>query len=241
MKLYERCMAGVSEVLSSGVTRALDVNHVSWEDVGNSQLIFQEDMAYELGGNDTASVSGIFYTQNAVTSYAESSIEKDRDEIVLIGPDLPEISDNHCYGRLVFVQLDEAESESTERFYQLLRAIEYRRYHVNPDGFMMRISTMDQKETVRVSKEALARGLDFAKVGKLMLEEYHKLPQVKAVKIVFITDSTIDFEALARYVKQSEDITKALDHLLHEVNMDCKSCGLKEICEEVQEMCEMVH
>lgn len=34
----------------------------------------------------------------------------------------------------------------------------------------------------------------------------------------------------------TENITKALDHLLQNVKMDCHSCSLKEVCAEVEQL-----
>ncbi len=37
-------------------------------------------------------------------------------------------------------------------------------------------------------------------------------------------------------MERSEQITTALDHLMKDVKMDCASCSLKEVCEEVEEL-----
>ena len=38
-------------------------------------------------------------------------------------------------------------------------------------------------------------------------------------------------------MQRSEDITKALDHLMKNIKMDCQVCSLKAVCEEVEELC----
>ena len=45
-----------------------------------------------------------------------------------------------------------------------------------------------------------------------------------------------DYDALSQSLLRSEQITQALDHLVNKVNMDCHSCALQEICEEVEKM-----
>lgn len=100
----------------------------------------------------------------------------------------------------------------------------------------MRISSMKNRETVRLRKSDLQAGLSFDKVGSMFLEAYHRLPEVEAVKLIFVTDPAFDYDALSQSLLRSEQITQALDHLVNKVNMDCHSCALQEICEEVEKM-----
>ena len=53
---------------------------------------------------------------------------------------------------------------------------------------------------------------------------------------VTVTDPAFDYDALSQSLLRSEQITQALDHLVNKVNMDCHSCALQEICEEVEKM-----
>ena len=120
-----------------------------------------------------------------------------------------------------------------------IRKIEYTRYHLNPKGYMMRISAMNQREVVRIGKDALEEGLDFSKVGGLFLKEYHKNSKVEAVKLIFITEHEFPYEELSKLVMRSENITKTLDHLTKKVKMDCNACSLKEVCAEVEALCNL--
>jgi hypothetical protein len=52
---------------------------------------------------------------------------------------------------------------------------------------MMRISASRSHESVRIKKSALAHGLNFAKVGTLMLKGYLAHPEVLAAQIYYIT------------------------------------------------------
>ena len=61
---------------------------------------------------------------------------------------------------------------------------------------------------------------------------------MEAVKLVFITHPDFPYKELSALTERSENITKALDHLLQKVKMDCSICGLKDICAEVEELCK---
>lgn len=229
MKLYDECIEGIQALLKAADSYQILSEEAGWQDEGKNQLIFQSDAAYELGGTNHAAVSGIAFTDKK-----ELVAE---DEIILCGKNLKEINEDTDFARIALVRLKENAFDDTDALYQAIRKIEYTRYHLNPKGYMMRISAMNQREVVRIGKDALEEGLDFTKVGSLFLKEYHKNPKVEAVKLIFITEQDFPYEELAKLVVKSENITKTLDHLTKKVKMDCNACHLKEVCAEVEALC----
>ena len=230
MKLYEECLNEVEKLLGKYQNRSLTYKKACWPDAGKNQLLFQKDTAYELGKDTMPAISGVITTDN------KEHVEA--DEIRLIGRDLPELTEDSPVARIAFVRTKQDGMEDNDAKYREIRKIEYVRYHVNPLGYMMRISTLNQREAVRVGKEALKEGLDFSKVGSLFIDAYHECPSVEAVKLFFITESDFPYEGLEKIMEKSENITKALDHLLKKVKMDCDVCKLKEVCAEVEALME---
>jgi len=229
MKLYDECLSGVESLLQQYPARALPLRDAAWEDMGKNQIIFQNDTAYELGGGTLPAVSSIALTDSA--DYVPG------DEVLLIGDDLPQLTQNTPFARVALIRVDEDAMGSGEALYQAIRKIEYTRYHLNPRGYMMRISAFTHREAVRVSKAALKDGLDFAGVGKMFIDAYKKQAPVRAVKLLFVTAPDFPYEALSDIMKKSEDITMALDHLMKNIKMDCAACSLREVCEEVEALC----
>ena len=68
---------------------------------------------------------------------------------------------------------------------------------------------------------------------------YHKNPAVEAVKLIFLTMEDFPYRELERQVKKAEQITRAIDHILKDIAMNCQSCSLKQICDEVEGMREL--
>ena len=232
MKLYDETIKEWLKILDSLQGRELDVKKgEDWKDIGNANMILRSDMAYELGGNHLPSLSGMTLT-------ADTSLVP-RDEVLLYGKDLGEIHEDTPYARLAVLRVKEDSMGEGNALYQAIRKMEYTKYHLNPEGFMMRISAASQREMVRIGKTALEKGLGFEQVGKLFLQSYHKNPQVEAVKLVFITLSDFPYEELEIYIKKAEEITKAIDHILKNLSMDCNVCSLKQICDEVEGMKEL--
>ena len=216
MRLYEACFSETERLLRAYPFRSLETDGAPWPDGGKNQLIFRGDAACELGGGALPAVSGMALTDRADLV--------PRDEILLCGPDLPELHGDVPYARLTLIRVREQEMGEGSRFYQTIRKIEYTRYHVSPEGFMMRISAMSHRESARV--------------GQSFLQAYHEHPAVEAVKLVFITLPDFPYDEAARVAESGENITKTLDHLLQKVKMDCNICSLKEVCAEVEALCK---
>ena len=228
MKLYDECLIGAEQLLADYPVERLDPPRRSWPDLGNNQVLFVSDTAYELGGGSHPAVSSI-----ALTDKAEFV---PKDELFLLGPDLGDIHADAPFARIAFVRVNEDLLGTGNALYRTIRKIEYTRYHVSPEGYMMRISAFSQREAARVGKAALQKGLSFADVGQLFIDAYHQQPAVEAVKLIFVTDPSFPYKELEGIMTKSEQITTALDHLMKDVKMDCNTCSLKAVCEEVEEL-----
>ena len=51
MKLYDPIISRILSLCRQASVRELPVCDVDWRDLGKENLIFRQDMAYELGGN----------------------------------------------------------------------------------------------------------------------------------------------------------------------------------------------
>ena len=144
------------------ITRGLsEVNYEynavkAWKDAGGNQVILQKHSAFELSGTGF----------NLVTS---SSVE---DGITVIGSELADIKKDCKFTRITVLQIDEPEEQ--QKTYNLIRKIEYVKYHYFPDGYMIRTSSRSHKEAVRVSKEAIKKGISFQNVGNLLVYLYNR-------------------------------------------------------------------
>ncbi len=185
------------------------------------QVIMQRDTAFELEG------TGV----ELVTS------EPVDDSVVLIGDDLQSINGNTRLARVCVVSIDDTLDEQTA--HSIIKKIEYEKYKFYPTGYMMRASTGDKTEKVRVSKSALRDGLSFYTIGNLYIQKLQANPRVKGVRVYFITHKSFDYSALRALSQKNSDIVKTLDHVMSSVNFDCDSCNLKPICDEVEGLREL--
>lgn len=193
----------------------------AWQDIGYNEVILQRDTAAEL--------EGVGF--NLITTRSVN------DEIVVIGDDIPVIHGNRKFARVCVIQVEETEEQ--QKAYNLIRKIEYTKYHVFPEGYMIRTTSRSHKEAVRVSENAVKNGIDFSKVGNLLINKYKENSAVKGVKVIFVTDENADYKAFEEIARKNNDITETLNHVMNSVNFDCDTCKLKPICDEVEGMKEL--
>ena len=221
------------EFFDSLIKKALEINQglseitynyeplKKWTDIGTNQVILQKHTAFELSGTGF----------NLVTS---SPIE---DGITLIGDELSDIRKDCKFTRITLVQIGEQEDE--QKLYNLIRKVEYVKYHYFPDGYMIRTTSRSHKEAVRVSKDAVKKGISFENVGNLLISKYKENPAVKGVRVIFITAPEADHKAFEEMAQKSNSITETLNHVMNSINFDCNTCNLKPVCDEVEGMREL--
>lgn len=193
-----------------------------------SELVLLRDTAFELGGSDLPCVGYTLVTSNV-------SFES---EVVVVGDDLDKIKHDVPFAKIVLLGVDDFSGDEQSLFNEI-KNLEHAKYKLNVEGFMARASSMSHREQVRVSKQGLKGGLSFGKVGNTLINEYLKERGVKAVKIIFVTAEKADYDSLARIAEKTSDILDAFNHMYDNLMVDCKSCNLKAICDEVEGMREL--
>ena len=231
MKLYDAIMKETGRILEdAGAQVFLPETGRIWRDTGESELIMQRDAAFELGGNGLPSVN--------YTCVSTSGLVK-HNEILICGPDLPELKTDAPFARIVMLETDDLqETDHSEKAYDHIRNIEYVRYHVFPAGYMVRVSSLTNQEQVRISRTAVKAGISFRYIGGTYIRKYKKLPVVRKVRVAFVTDRAV-VEKLQPYAGRVDDITRTLTHILDGLPTDCGHCSMKTVCDEVEGMREM--
>lgn len=196
-----------------------------------NELILSKEAAFELGEGNLKSVSYTLLTENK--NFVQT------DEVLVYGRQLSEINKNLSYARVVILRTKEMEQLEEQAIYNSIKSMEMIQYQVFPKGYMIRAAALSNRESVRVSKEAIKRGLTFEQVGNLFIEKYKKNSYVEAVKIIFITQPDVDYTKLNHLADSSKERIQAMNHLLADMKMDCKACEWKPVCDEVEGMKEL--
>lgn len=230
MQVYDKVIEEVREILKPFPARDLSrIKPQKWKLLKENEFFLRSEAAFELGKRD-----GIASCYQAVTSSKELVPE---DKILLYGPDLPEIRQDVPFTRITFIQKEM--DGDPDKAYREIKKLEFARFKIIPEGYMVLSSSMEQKEQVRVSKKAMQNGLDFATVGRILIHKYKKEYGAEHVQVMFITEELPVLESLRRQGKRVEEITNAFDHILKNIVLDCDLCPLHPICDDVEELRRM--
>ena len=231
MELYNSLIGETKALFEKLPRKAWDYNPKgAWASNDSSELVLQKDAAYELGASGKGSANFVLFTS--------SSDLVDKDQVILCGKDLKEIKGDCAFARIVLLRIGVLDDDD-EAVYRTLRDIEFAKYHVYPQGYMVRISPESYREQVRVSKDALRRGISFRALGMNYIRAYKQDPNVLSATVIFLTDPAADYAALKALAKKSADVTGTLTHIFEGLPTDCSVCALKDICDEVEGMKEL--
>ena len=230
MELFNGCIHETEELFrGSSVKRWAYDPAACWTETARNELVMLREAAYELGGSGKSAVSfSCFTTDEALVG---------PDEVWLYGPDLSAISGDCSFTRIVLFSIQDVGEE--DKAYRALQDIEFVKYHVFPKGYMIRALSEDNREQVRVSREAVRSGISFRNVGFDYIRKFREKENVRGVRVIFITDPAADYAALRTAARKVTDITRSLSTILDGIPTDCDSCGLREICDEVEGMREL--
>ncbi len=231
MKLYDSMIDVTMEALSGHRVKKVKYSPgAAWKCLENTEFIMQRDAALELGGAPAPSVN---YT------CVSTSGKVCEDEILIYGSDIGEIKGGCGFSRIVILETsDLGEDKDTEKAFQAIRNLEFVRYHVFPEGYMVRVSSQSNQEQVRIARDALKKGIDFASVGSAYIKKYREVPCVKNVRVIFVTDSEL-VRLLVPNADKVDAITRTLTHILDGMPTDCGHCSMKAVCDEVDGMKEL--
>lgn len=230
MQVYDKVIEEVREILKPFPAADLSKTKPQrWKLLKENEFFLRSESAFELGKRD--SVSSCY---QAVTSSEELVSE---DKILLYGPDLQEIRQDVPFTRITFIQKEM--DANPDKAYRQIKKLEFARFKIIPEGYMVLSSSMEQKEQVRVSKKAIQMGVDFATIGRILIHKYKKEYGAKHVQVIFITEELPVLGELSRQGKKVDEITNAFDHILKDIVLDCDLCPLHPICDEVEELRKM--
>lgn len=199
------------------------------EEGDKNAILLRSETALELGGSGKPSVSSVLF----------GNIENEKDEVLLFGKDLYELKDDASFAHLTLIQLKSG--SEYELSYEMLKDISFSLFRLYPKGFHIRISPSSMREQVRISRAVLntSAPLSFLNVGCSLIRLLKENENVERVKTVFITDPNIDYSALSALARNAKRISDAVHHTLELDELECASCKMKPICDEVEGLREL--
>lgn len=231
MELYNSTIKDIKKLTEDHGPRVWNYDpKKAWKDLGRSELVLERDSAFELGGN--------FLPASNCTCVTTEKELIEGDKIYLIGKDLKEIRQDTSFARIAILEVNDISGDDQEAF-RTIRDMEFVKYHVHPDGYMMRVSPENQREQVRVAKEAVRRGISFENIGANFISKYKENKLVDKVTLIFVTEEKPLCKELEKTAEKVNAITLTLNHIMDGLSTDCSVCSFKSVCDEVEGMKEL--
>ena len=230
MNVYDGLIRKTAELLKGIEYKELKVNpDVKWNLLSANEFLMGRDVAFELG--DRLKPCTVY---SCPTSTHELISE---DRIILIGKDLKDIKKNTNFSRITLFNIDDIKNEN--RAYINVKKLDYERYKMIPEGYMILSSSFENKENIRVSKKAIKEGLSFSILGNLYINHYKKNEGVNNVVVLFIVGDYDFIPELCKISKYVDNVTDNFNHVLKNIILDCEVCPLKTICNDIEELREL--
>ena len=229
MNVYDDLIKRTFEILNKQDFRELEVKKCEWNMLEANEFLMGKEVSFELGDRFKDSV-----VYNVQTSDKNLIGE---DKIFLIGDDLQKIKANTNFSRVILFNIDDISDPN--KAYIGVRKLNYERYKIIPEGYMVLSSSFENKENVRVSKKAIKKGLNFEILGNIYIDRYKKIKGVNNVQVYFIVGDYDFVGDLVETSKKVNEVTNAFDHILKNVILDCDACPLKTICDDIEALREL--
>lgn len=226
MKLYDGSIAHIEELCGGFSVKEAPYSKPKLKCSEKNEVLFLKDTAFELGGSQNKCVSTLAVTDGM----------KFGNVTKIIGDDITDISSDCPFAKIVLLEIENIDDDNA---FDAIKSMENLRYRVCPEGFMARASALNMREQIRVSKKTVKKKISFFDYGNAVISEYLKMPKVKSAELILVTDPSFDYDALGAVAEKIKQTTSALNHIFDNILFDCKSCNLKEICDEVEGMKEL--
>ena len=229
MNVYDDLLKEAQGLLRRQGLTQLSVKPCGWNMLSANEFLMGKEVAFELGDR----------FQNSVVTHLPTSDESlvPEDKIFLLGQDLQHITQNTNFSRVMLFHIDDIPDPN--KAYIGVKKLNYERYKIIPEGYMVLSSSFENKENVRVSKKAIQNGLSFETLGNLYIQRYKQLPGVNHVQVYFIVGDWPVVNELVALSQKVNEVTDAFDHILKNVILDCDVCPLKTICDDIEALREL--
>ena len=229
MLVYDDLIRETTQLLCQQDFIPLKVREAQWNMLKTNEFLMGREVSYELGDRFRDSTIVHIPTSNP------QLVNEDR--IFLLGKDLQQIRENTNFSRVILFNIDDIPDPN--KAYISVKKLNYERYKIIPEGYMILSSSFENKENVRVGKQALKKGLNFETLGNLYIQSYKKMKGVNHVQIYFIVGDVDFISELIGISKKVNEVTNAFDHILKNVILDCDVCPLKTICDDIEALREL--
>lgn len=230
MKLFDKYMEEVAAKLQpylNGYGRLVEADGPMWPLAEKNPFIMGRDTAVELGGYPRESVNLIVSSSSAFPNLPEGTqiLDFHHADACMNGPKCV------SFGKIIFLKTEEIEDDQVYNFQQAVQLADLR---LKLEGVMTRSSNRQYLLNLRIGKKAAEAGLDLDAMARTIRNHFLQIPQVKEAAVILLAGESPLYKDMLPIAEKIKDVTVALNTMFDVIDMDCGSCNLSQICDEVE-------
>ncbi len=216
-----------------------------WPAADRNPFIMERDTAAELGGYPKESINLILSTSAGLpiegihligvtgkancgpTGELHGDQAGDRSSRQMIP------AGHQSFGKIVFLQTEEIPEDAIYDFQQRVQLADLR---LQLQDVMVRSSSRQYLLNLRVGKKAIADGFDLEILARTIYAHFRNIPRVKDAAVVLIAGDSALYRQLMPAAERVREITAALNTMFEGIEMDCGSCSMSPVCDEVEDL-----
>lgn len=225
MKLFDTYMERASQLLApylnTDTAAEVETEGSVWPLADRNPFIMERDTALELGG----------YPKESVNLIVSSSSALPAEGIWVCGK--TSLTDEHhqSFGKIIFLHTEEL---ADDRVYEFQQAVQLTDLRLKLENVMTRSSSRQYQINLRIGRKAAEAGLNLEAMARTMREHFLQISGVKDAAVILLAGESPLYKELLTIAEKVKDVTVALNTMFDGIDMDCGSCSLNEICDEVE-------
>lgn len=241
MNIFDKFVRETTEIIGSEQPEQITELKCScqpWEIQDKNTFLMERDTAIELGGYPKESINLIIPSSN-LRELSGLGIGLGFGEgVYCIGdPGLLANGEKHIsFGKIVLLETEAIGDDDIYEFTQQELLTDSR---IRMKDVMLRQSPAHYNLNLRIAKAAILAGFDLDKMGRTVQESFAAMEHVKSVTVIFIVGDSALYKKLLGVAEMVKEVTLTLNHIFDGIDMDCGSCDLSEICDEVEGVREL--
>jgi len=250
MKLFDKYMMEAAALLQPYLKeygRPVADEGPLWPLTDRNSFIMERDTALELGGYPKESVNLIISSSQPLPFRDEDGglslliresaplKEGENDNLRELCQDFNGEA-HQSFGKIVFLQTEEFTDDAAYEFQQAVQLADLR---LKLEHVMTRSSSRQYQINLRVGKKAAEAGLGLDAMVRTMRQHFLLIPGVKDAAVILLAGDGPLYKQLLPIAEKVKDVTAALNTMFEGIDMDCGSCNLNEICDEVEGLREL--
>ena len=192
-----------------------------WDILDKNIYLFDKNTQVELGG----------YPKESVNMLIQSSNDFIQGDYIIGDENLIKKEKHISFGKIVILKIKDIDGD---KIYDFTQDVLLKDSKSHFKDVMTRASSKHYYINYKVSKDAIKNGFSFESIASAIHNQFIQIEAVEDVSVIFILGDSDIYKQLLPIVEKAKEVTLTLNHIFYSVNMDCHSCNMNDICDEVQ-------